>query len=200
MVPAQRRGKAQQEQIKFMNNRSNHTLNSKYLACVAIALASITWPQAEAVTPAPDGGYPNRNTAEGTDALFSWPSTTSDGENTAIGFDALLQDNSGTNNTATGSFALFSNTNGSFNTASGLNALRNNNAGSSNTAAGIQALNNNTSGSNNVAVGALAGQNLTTGNNNIDISAPGNAGEANTIRIGKQGTQKSTFVAGIFGT
>ena len=26
------------------------------------------------------------------------------------------------------------------------------------------------------------------------------AGEANTIRIGKQGTQKSTFVAGIFGT
>jgi hypothetical protein len=28
----------------------------------------------------------------------------------------------------------------------------------------------------------------------------GNAGEANTIRIGKQGTQKSTFIAGIFGT
>jgi hypothetical protein len=28
----------------------------------------------------------------------------------------------------------------------------------------------------------------------------GNAGEANTIRIGKQGTQKSTFIAGISGT
>jgi Chaperone of endosialidase len=28
----------------------------------------------------------------------------------------------------------------------------------------------------------------------------GNAGEANTIRIGKQGTQKSTLIAGIFGT
>jgi len=28
----------------------------------------------------------------------------------------------------------------------------------------------------------------------------GAAGEANTIRIGKQGTQKATFIAGIFGT
>jgi hypothetical protein len=28
----------------------------------------------------------------------------------------------------------------------------------------------------------------------------GNAGEANTIRIGKQGTQKNTFIAGILGT
>ena len=123
----------------------------------------------------------------------------SGGDNTGTGISALLNNTTGSSNTASGGFALFSNKNGSFNTASGLNALRNNNAGSSNTAAGIQALNNNTSGSNNVAVGALAGQNLTTGNNNIDIGAPGNAGEANTIRIGKQGTQKSTFVAGIFG-
>ena len=47
-----------------------------------------------------------------------------------------------------------------------------------------------------------AGANLTTGSNNIDIGANvvGNANDANTIRIGKQGTQKSTFVAGIFGT
>ena len=28
----------------------------------------------------------------------------------------------------------------------------------------------------------------------------GNAGEANTIRVGKQGTQKNTLIAGIFGT
>src|SRR4029077_5139830 len=100
-----------------------------------------------------------------------------------------------------GAFTLFNNTVGSFNTASGENALRND-TGSSNTAMGIQALNNNTSGSLNTAVGALAGQNLTTGNNNIDIGANvvGNAGDANTIRIGKQGTQKSAFIAGIFGT
>jgi hypothetical protein len=48
-------------------------------------------------------------------------------------------------------------------------------------------------------VGNQAGVNLTTGNNNIDIGAPGAAGEANTIRIGKQGTQKQTFIAGISG-
>src|SRR4029077_7382489 len=99
-----------------------------------------------------------------------------------------------------GAFTLFNNTVGSFNTASGENALRND-TGSSNTAMGIQALNNNTSGSNNTAVGALAGQNLTTGNNNIDIGANvlGNAGEANTIRIGKSGTQQRAFIAGIYG-
>ena len=63
-------------------------------------------------------------------------------------------------------------------------------------------MNGNGSGSNNVAFGSHAGANLTTGNNNIDIGANvlGNAGEANTIRIGKQGTQKSTFIGGIFGT
>ena len=50
-------------------------------------------------------------------------------------------------------------------------------------------------------MGALAGQNLTTGNNNIDIGANvlGVAGESNKIRIGKQGTQNGTFIAGIFG-
>jgi hypothetical protein len=51
-------------------------------------------------------------------------------------------------------------------------------------------------------LGLTAGFNLTTGSNNIDIGAGvlGAAGEANTIRIGKQGTQRSTFIAGIFGT
>ena len=51
-------------------------------------------------------------------------------------------------------------------------------------------------------MGLTAGFNLTTGSNNIDIGTGviGAAGEANTIRIGKQGTQRSTFIAGIFGT
>ncbi len=62
-------------------------------------------------------------------------------------------------------------------------------------------MNKNTTGSNNTSLGFLAGQNLTTGSNNIDIGANvvGAASEANTIRIGKQGTQKATFVAGISG-
>jgi len=49
-------------------------------------------------------------------------------------------------------------------------------------------------------VGFSAGTNLTTGNNNIDIGNAGVAGDANKIRIGKQGTQTGTFVAGIFGS
>ncbi|PYK56398.1 MAG: hypothetical protein DME47_02055, partial [Verrucomicrobia bacterium] len=71
-----------------------------------------------------------------------------------------------------------------------------------NTACGSAALIKNTTGSNNIALGSNTGQNLTTGSNNIDIGTNvlGVAGEANTIRIGKQGTQKNTFVAGIFGT
>ena len=112
----------------------------------------------------------------------------------------MSKNTNGSSNTANGAYALFSNIAGSFNTASGQNALRND-TGSSNTAVGIQALNNNTRGSNNTAIGALAGQSLTTGNNNIDIGGNvlGNAGEANTIRIGKSGTQQKTFVAGIYG-
>jgi hypothetical protein len=49
----------------------------------ACALAAAT---ARAVTPPPDGGYPNQNTAEGKDALFS---LATGGDNTAMGFDAL---------------------------------------------------------------------------------------------------------------
>ena len=43
-------------------------------------------PIAPAVTPALDGGYPNRNTAEDEDAFFSF---TTSADNTAMGFDAL---------------------------------------------------------------------------------------------------------------
>jgi len=139
----------------------------------------------------------SENTATGFQALAF---NASGGDNTATGLDALFSNTSGGDNTANGVGALYSNSSGSFNTAGGVNALRNN-KGSSNTAVGIQSLNNNSSGSSNVAIGALAGQNLTTGNNNIDIGTNvlGNAGEANTIRIGKSGTQQKAFVAGIYG-
>jgi uncharacterized coiled-coil protein SlyX len=48
-------------------------------------------------------------------------------------------------------------------------------------------------------LGATAGSNLTTGSYNIDIGNEGQHGEANTIRIGKRGTQTATFIAGISG-
>src|SRR5262249_30757384 len=102
-------------------------------------------------------------------------------------------------NTATGSFALFSNTTGPNNTAVGYFALFFNTTGHSNTATGYDALLNNTTGASNIALGNFAGSNLTTGDNNIDISHSGGPGEANTIRIGTQGTQTATYVAGING-
>lgn len=138
------------------------------------------------------------NVAVGLSALDS--NTTGNG-NTATGINALFFNQTGSNNAATGGNALLNNT-ASNNAAAGAFALQNNTNGHDNTAQGFQSMNANVSGSNNVAVGSHAGANLTNGNNNIDLGANvvGATGEANTIRIGKQGTQKSTLIAGIFGT
>ena len=195
------------------------------LAWFALSLST------QAVSPAPDGGYPIANTAEGDFALASLTSgeadtaighaalfsNTTGGSNTALGANALQSDTTGSGNTATGASALINNSTGMNNTANGYFALLNNNAdnntasgflalfsnttGGNNTASGVDALLSNTTGSNNIGFGFLAGSKLTSGSNNIDIGAnvPGVAGEANTIRIGKSGTQKKTFIAGIRG-
>ena len=121
---------------------------------------------AQAVSPAPDGGYPGGNTAEGESALFSLTSGT---YNTAVGFFSLrsvttghfntaigvgtLPLNTGDENTATGATALLSNTTGSFNTASGTQALLKNTTGNFNTANGFEALYGNITGDNNTANG-----------------------------------------------
>jgi predicted ribosome quality control (RQC) complex YloA/Tae2 family protein len=70
--------------------------------------------------------------------------------------------------------------------------------GNNNTAEGFQALENST-GSNNIALGSKAGTHLTTGSNNIDIGALGVTGEADTIRIGRVGLQKTAYMQGISG-
>jgi hypothetical protein len=138
----------------------------------------------------------NFNTAIGWEALFS---NTTGNNNTAIGTGALQLNRTGTENTATGVDALFANTTGTNNTANGAFALANNTSGSNNTATGEEALENNTTGSSNIAIGSNAGFSLTTGSNNIDVGNKGVSGEANTIRIGVQGTQRATFIAGIRG-
>jgi hypothetical protein len=136
----------------------------------------------------------NNNTAVGAYTLRG--GNTGD-NNTAMGFQALYSNTAGIDNTAAGLNALFGNTEGNENTANGHSALQNNTTGNDNTAVGHDALFNNTTGSNNIALGHGAGSNLTTGSNNIDIGFFGVPGEANTIRIGTQGTQTKTFVAGI---
>jgi trimeric autotransporter adhesin len=137
------------------------------------------------------------NTATGLQALLN---NTTGAANTATGSQALSVNTTGGNNTATGFTALQSNANGNDNTADGFEALLSNTTGSDNTAVGLGALINNSSGKTNVAVGSNAGQNLTIGSNNIDIGANvlGKAGESGKIRIGKQGTQNGTFIAGIY--
>src|SRR5262249_29154163 len=99
-----------------------------------------------------------------------------------------------------GFFALVYNTTGYDNAATSVNALLNNTTGHDNTAEGFSALQNNTTGSSNIAIGSNAGFNLITGSNNIEIGHDGNAGETNTIRIGKKGVQTKTVIAGIRGT
>jgi hypothetical protein len=213
---------------------------------VAIAWFALS-PAVRAVSPPPDGGYANGNTAEGTDALFSLTigtdntaagflalfhnttgfDNTANGfealalnttgfqnvangfqalfhnttgfQNAANGFEALFENTSGFHNTANGFEALLRNTTGNHNTANGDRALEGNTTGNDNTTDGAHSLGANTTGSRNIALGFGAGANLTTGNDNIDIGNAGVVGEANTIRIGTEGTQSATFIAGISG-
>jgi hypothetical protein len=134
------------------------------------------------------------NTANGIQALVS---NTTGNHNMATGFQALFKNSTGYQNTANGTEALFSNTIGFNNTASGFQALSFNTTGFDNTANGLDALFHNNTGGRNIAVGYAAGYNLTTGNDNIDIGNQGVAAESNTIRIGNEGTQAATFIAGI---
>jgi hypothetical protein len=75
--------------------------------------------EVDAVIPPPDGGYPNFNTAEGQNALFS---LTTGVANTAVGWFSLRSNSTGSFNTALGAGALLANT-GDSNTATGVAAL-----------------------------------------------------------------------------
>ena len=130
------------------------------LACFALFGGS----KILAITPAPDGGYANGNTAEGTNALHG---LTTGKYNTVTGLTALFTDTSGSFNTAIGVNTLFAN-NGNWNTATGTNALYRNRTGSYNTAIGAQALFNNLA-SFNTAIGLNALYSNTTGSNNTAI-------------------------------
>ena len=153
------------------------------LVCFAFA------PQIHAVSPTPDGCYPNFTTAEGCSVLqnlvggaantaVGWFSQFSNvngsfntslgagaldlnraDSNTAIGAVALLLNTSGTENTAVGVDAMVFNSTGEFNGAFGGFALENNTDGFSNNAVGDHALFANVVGADNTAVGDLALQN-----------------------------------------
>jgi len=171
--------------MKTQNSRNPTDRSPLRSGLLFIALALVYFalspaPNAFGVVPAPDGGYPGNNTAEGANALFS---LTSGIDNNALGFQSLYHNNtgnfntaegfrslfsniSGANNTATGVQALFSNTTGNYNTALGVNTLYRNITGAQNTAVGVQALFNNTTGNYNTAGGLSALYRNTTGSRN----------------------------------
>ena len=116
--PPLRRGLPRKQQLP--RTQSTWIIRGFLLIPLALALAWLALPPAAwAVSPPPDGGYPNFNTAEGQNALFN---LTNGAANTAVGW-----------------FSLFSNADGSFNTATGAGALLFNTA-DQNTAVGAAAL------------------------------------------------------------
>ena len=122
------------------------------------------------------------------------------GQNTAVGFQALQSLTSGFDNTANGFQALASNSTGGSNTADGLAALLNNTTGTWNVAIGNWSGDNLKTGSWNIAIGGFAGSNFNSNeSNNIDISSNGVVGDSGAIRIGTGGTQTKAFIAGITG-
>src|SRR5215472_11247983 len=73
---------------------------------LSVLVSFVIFQAAQAVSPAPDGGYPGNNTAEGQNALFSLIS----GQwNTALGGFTLWKDTDGSFNTAVGTVALLLN-------------------------------------------------------------------------------------------
>jgi hypothetical protein len=177
------------------------------LLLIPLALVCFTLlpaPNAFAVTPAPDGGYPGANTAEGTSALFSrttgvWDTAlgyqalfhdTTGHSNTAVGLRSLFSNTTGTQNTATGVLSLFSNTTASFNTADGYQALLSDTTGEKNVATGYQALNSNTTGANNTAVGAATLTNSVDGDDNTAVGG----GTGPNVIHGSNNTYLGDFV------
>jgi hypothetical protein len=119
---------------------------------------------------------------------------------TVIGYQAMYACNYCYGTTAVGAGALRVSS-GSYNTAIGLSSMYNATSGSSNTAIGYGSMYNLGSGYGNVAVGYNAGSCATVnGSYNVWIAHCGLAKDTNVIRIGTQGLQKFTQIAGIYNT
>jgi hypothetical protein len=185
-----------------INKKINMKLHTLTLVSILVICTGLL-PNTKAITPAPDGGYPNFNTAEGQNALLSLDTGTGFA-NTAVGSFSLqsnvdtsfntgvgagtLSLNTGNENTAVGAAALLLNATGEANTAVGVGALLNNSTGEANTAIGDSALSSNTTGSSNTANGALAllsntigSDNTANGDNALESNTTGNSNTANGV-------------------
>src|SRR5215468_6279751 len=97
-----RNQRSKQRRNQFMKNR-NITFTAISLVFSLLALSPI----AQGVSPAPDGGYPGGNTAEGQSALLGLTTGT---YNTAVGVFSLQSLTEGQFNTGVGAATLLSNT------------------------------------------------------------------------------------------
>src|SRR6476646_4174538 len=183
-----------------MKNRSTIWMTIlPVLACFALL-------PAQAISPAPDGCYPNFTTAEGCGALNS---LTTGAANTALGWRSLFSTTDGTFNTGVGAGALVLN-NGSSNTAVGAAALLLNAAGNFNTAVGAAALLDNTSSFDNTAIGFQAltqttgGANTAVGRGALDQNITGNFNtaigkDAGALATGSGNVYIGHLIAGVAG-
>src|SRR5262245_33551998 len=90
-----------------MNSEIHRAMTIRSLALIVVALLGFgLLPKPRAVVPAPDGGYPNFTTAEGTNALAN---LTSGAGNTAVGWYSLFTDTVASFNTAVGAGTLLFN-------------------------------------------------------------------------------------------
>src|SRR5437762_2506629 len=97
----------------------NQNMTNRFTTVLFALGFSALLPIAQAVMPAPDGGYPGGNTAEGTSALLS---SSTGAYNTAIGIYSLLSLTDGKFCTGVGAGTLLANT-GDGNTATGAAVL-----------------------------------------------------------------------------
>jgi hypothetical protein len=141
------------------------------------------------------------NTAVGYQALKA---NTVGAANTATGYKALYSSSSGLQNVAVGDYALVFSQGDQGNVAVGNNSLGNlgvvtgliTPGGGYNTAVGFLAFGQLVGGTGNIAIGQEAGYNNYSGDNNIYIGNQGQNSDTAIIRIGTQGTQTATYLAG----
>ena len=116
-----------------MNSMNQSTTRASLLSTFRVRASLFrSPPNAPAVSPPPNGGYPGGNTAEGQNALLEF---TTGGFNTAVGYLSLGSNTTNSFNTALGAGALLANVADS-NTATGAGALLSNTTGGGNTANG----------------------------------------------------------------
>jgi hypothetical protein len=185
---------------QLKQEKENQIMENRSMILMTI-LAGLTCfpllPGARAVSPPPDGCYPNYTTAGGCNALAA---LTTGAGNTAVGWYSLfsvgpnsfntgvgagvLALNNADSNTAVGAAAMLLNTSGFENVANGTNALLNNVSGSFNDSVGAFALLNNIDGSFNNAFGnAALSQNISASDNTAigDLALTNNDGTGNNI-------------------